>query len=72
VEANLTCSVYLAESSIVDGGYGVFAGKDFQTGEIVVSRTFITWDFSSNASSNLILFCFIFLFPNDYTRVKEV
>lgn len=27
------CSVYLAESSVKNGGWGVFAGKDYALGE---------------------------------------
>ncbi len=30
------CTLYLAESSIVDAGWGVFAGKDFELGDRLV------------------------------------
>jgi hypothetical protein len=29
------CGVYLAESSIKDGGWGVFAGKNFTEGDLI-------------------------------------
>ena len=29
------CSVYLAESSLKNGGWGVFAGKDYEPGDRV-------------------------------------
>lgn len=31
------CSLYLAESTISNAGWGVFAGRDFKTSEPVVS-----------------------------------
>ena len=31
-----TCGIYLAESSIKDAGWGVYAGKDFRHGEHMV------------------------------------
>jgi len=37
------CSLYLAESSIPNAGWGVFAGKNFTTGDPLVS--FVSTDF---------------------------
>lgn len=35
------CSVYLADSSIENAGYGVFAGKGFKAGDKIVSFNFV-------------------------------
>ncbi len=34
----VSCSVYLAKSSIPNAGWGVFAGQDFSAGEQIVRR----------------------------------
>ena len=36
VEEHSQCGVYLAESSIPNAGWGVFAGRDYQLGENIV------------------------------------
>ena len=36
-DVNSFCSVYLADSSIKNAGFGVFAGKHFEIGERIVS-----------------------------------
>jgi hypothetical protein len=38
-KTNLSCDgLYMAESSIPNAGWGVFAGRIFQTGDVVVRR----------------------------------
>jgi len=37
-EFNETCSLWLAESSVPNAGWGVFAGKNFAKGEKIVSQ----------------------------------
>jgi hypothetical protein len=37
------CSLYLAESSVPNGGLGVYAARNFRVGEPIVSH--ITFDF---------------------------
>ena len=39
VEQN-PCSVYLAESTIQNAGWGVFAARDFELGERIVSKRY--------------------------------
>lgn len=36
VAGDTPCGLYLAESTIPNGGWGVFAGKDYEIGDHVV------------------------------------